>query len=76
MRNKTNPTEVLKFFRKTKMKRMEEGGELGFFSLEKIRERNMMKEEKAEEAGNYDRADKLVDRRREFTKKVLNRRGK
>ena len=57
------------------MKRMQEGGEPGFFSLEKRRERNKRKEEKAEEAGNYDRADKLVERRRKFTKRVLNRRG-
>lgn len=58
MRNKTNPTEVLKFF-----------------SLEKRRERNKKKEKKAEEAGNYDKSDKLVEKRRNFTKRVLNRRG-
>tara|TARA_R110000751_G_scaffold198014_1_gene302963 strand:- start:545 stop:772 length:228 start_codon:yes stop_codon:yes gene_type:complete len=75
MTNKTNPTEVLKFFRKAKMKRMQEGGEPGFFSLKKRRERNKRKEKKAEEAGNYDRSDKLVGRRRRFTKRVLDRRG-
>jgi hypothetical protein len=77
MRNKTNPTEVLKFFREANMKRMEAGGENpGFFSLEKRRERNKIKEQKAEAAGNYDRADKLVEKRRKFTKRVLNRRAK
>ena len=36
MKNKANPTKVLKFFReakKAKMKKMNEGGEPGFFSL-------------------------------------------
>lgn len=75
MKNKTNPTEVLKFFREARMKKMTEGGEGGFFSLEKRRERNKKKEQKAEEAGNYDRADKLVERRRKFTRRVLDRRG-